>query len=677
MTLVTIQGSMVAEANTVAAFRLVDAHYGGRLTITSPYGANRTTAQQQYLRNLYLAGKGSYAAPAGQSNHQGGRALDISNWASFPDLQTVMARYGFKRDPSERWHYNYTGATSTAGGGGTVLAIIGTKLADNYVRELQRQLGVTIDGVAGAGTAKALQAKIGTTADGDFGKNSIIALQKFVGTGADGVWGDGTSAAVRAAIDARRFGSPAADPGTGNLTGTALEAATYIKSQLGADYVAKLQSQLGVGADGIIGRGTINALQTRIGASPVDGDFGKGSVTKLQSFLGIGADGVWGNGTTATVKAAIDAGKFGATPPPAPTTPSTGTPGDTVTAQELKDFLGAEYVKKLQGQLGITADGIVGEQTFKALQAKIGTVADGAFGNSSNKALQTFLGIGADGLWGAGTTAALKAAIDASKFGAATTTPPVVTPPVIVTPPATGTVLDPTAPWKTKTPDSGLAKWVGSPNYDRYPSNPVKDHITLHWMVGTLKSTDSTFQNPGSIYAGKGTNAATNYGVGLTEIHQYIKEESYQHGDGNRQSNTTGVSIEHEGGYLLPDGVTRKTPEKATLDLSAKLVADIANRNHLGKLVLGVNVFPHSHWTATACPGTLDMAYIVDEANKINGTGDSTPVEPELPEEPVEPEEPEIPVEPDVPTYNPNLLVAELQAIQIKIADLIDKIQGQ
>ena len=106
---------------------------------------------------------------------------------------------------------------------------------------------------------------------------------------------------------------------------------------------------------------------------------------------------------------------------------STGTTG--VDAQYIKDQLGAAYVTKLQTQLGITADGIVGPQTIKTWQAKVGTTADGVWGHNSNVALQTFLHITADGLWGPATTLAIKSALDAGLFG---TTPPVVTPPAAV-----------------------------------------------------------------------------------------------------------------------------------------------------------------------------------------------------------------------------------------------------
>jgi hypothetical protein len=114
MAFADIQG-MIAEANTVAAFNRVNAALGGKLRVTAPYGAYRSPAQQRLLRNQYLSNpkKYAYAAPVGQSNHEApGTALDINNWASFPTLRNVMTTYGFKRDPYEQWHYNYTGPRS-------------------------------------------------------------------------------------------------------------------------------------------------------------------------------------------------------------------------------------------------------------------------------------------------------------------------------------------------------------------------------------------------------------------------------------------------------------------------------------------------------------------------------------------------------------------------------------
>jgi hypothetical protein len=114
MALVTVQGSMLAETATAAAFARVNTLFGGRLMITSPYGAHRTQAQQGFLYDLYRTGRGETAAPPGSSNHEAGRAIDVNNWASFPSLRSVMLAHGFTRDTHEQWHYNHTGTASPA-----------------------------------------------------------------------------------------------------------------------------------------------------------------------------------------------------------------------------------------------------------------------------------------------------------------------------------------------------------------------------------------------------------------------------------------------------------------------------------------------------------------------------------------------------------------------------------
>lgn len=84
------------------------AHAAGvGLTINSGF---RTMEEQQYFWNCYQTGKcnnGNLAARPGYSNHQNGRALDLttSGW-----LAKNAGRFGFKRTvPSEDWHYEYFG----------------------------------------------------------------------------------------------------------------------------------------------------------------------------------------------------------------------------------------------------------------------------------------------------------------------------------------------------------------------------------------------------------------------------------------------------------------------------------------------------------------------------------------------------------------------------------------
>ena len=165
----------------------------------------------------------------------------------------------------------------------------------------------------------------------------------------------------------------------------------------------------------------------------------------------------------------------------------------------------------------------------------------------------------------------------------------------------------------------------------------------MHWMDGTLAGTDAQFQK------GEGEGSAATYGVGQTEIHQYVREQDYQQADGNQFSNRWGISIEHEASASSPTSAAVKA-------LSAKLLADIAKRYGWTEYVLGTKdmteaqvtawakanptkglLFWHSKWVATACPGTLPYAAIMAEANKL-----LAPVT-----------EPEKPVDPDKPT-NPD-----------------------
>ena len=201
-----------------------------------------------------------------------------------------------------------------------------------------------------------------------------------------------------------------------------------------------------------------------------------------------------------------------------------------------------------------------------------------------------------------------------------------------------GTVdpVPPTIPdWKKRIPDSSLAKWIGSPNFnyrDPRPATEAPTHVTLHWMDGTLAGTDAQFQkeDPGS---------ASTYGVGQTEIHQYVREIDYQQADGDQNSNRWGLSIEHEAGTNSPASAAVKA-------LSAKLLADIATRHgwigyalysgdveafrktpdadQLAFLKKSVAqspktrlVFPHKAWASTSCPGTLPLKEIVDAANAL------------------------------------------------------------
>jgi len=110
--LVTIPGtSFKLDTGAQASLmRMVPA--GMPLQITTAY---RDREYQQRLRDLYLAGRGSYALPPGRSLHEQGLAVDFG-WSASAWLDFHAARYGWARPNGwnapgvknpEWWHWEY------------------------------------------------------------------------------------------------------------------------------------------------------------------------------------------------------------------------------------------------------------------------------------------------------------------------------------------------------------------------------------------------------------------------------------------------------------------------------------------------------------------------------------------------------------------------------------------
>jgi D-alanyl-D-alanine dipeptidase len=106
---ITIGGKPAAKPTGDAFLKMQKAAdaAGVKLSINSGF---RTMAEQQHLYSCYQTGNcnnGNLAAKPGYSNHQSGRALDltVSSW-----LVNNAAHFGFKRTvPSEAWHYEFFG----------------------------------------------------------------------------------------------------------------------------------------------------------------------------------------------------------------------------------------------------------------------------------------------------------------------------------------------------------------------------------------------------------------------------------------------------------------------------------------------------------------------------------------------------------------------------------------
>jgi hypothetical protein len=96
-----------------------------RPTISTPDGAYRTFAQQQYWATYWAAaGKPDNASTPGFSNHGWGTCVDISDATQYPQdtLRSVMARHGFAHDYTpEAWHFHHT-STNPADTGHTLIA---------------------------------------------------------------------------------------------------------------------------------------------------------------------------------------------------------------------------------------------------------------------------------------------------------------------------------------------------------------------------------------------------------------------------------------------------------------------------------------------------------------------------------------------------------------------------
>lgn len=139
------------------------------------------------------------------------------------------------------------------------------------------------------------------------------------------------------------------------------------------------------------------------------------------------------------------------------------------------------------------------------------------------------------------------------------------------------------------------------------------NHITVHHMAGVL-----TAAQCGAIFAAKGRGGSAHYGIGSDgKIALYVDEKNIAWSDANWKSNCTTVSIETSNSKT---GGNWPVSDKS-FKLLVKLVADIAKRNKLGKLVVGKNLFGHRDFASTVCPGPYlygKLKELATKANEIN-----------------------------------------------------------
>lgn len=157
-------------------------------------------------------------------------------------------------------------------------------------------------------------------------------------------------------------------------------------------------------------------------------------------------------------------------------------------------------------------------------------------------------------------------------------------------------------------------------------------YVVLHWIVGTLSTADATFKNPSR-------KASAHYGVEGNKVHQYVEEKDTAWHAGNWEMNLESIGIEHSGGELVNG--TRRKPSEQTHKTSAELVRGICLRYNIP--IDREHIIKHNEVSATQCPGSLDIDYII----KLAQGGSDKPITPDerLPESWISRNEPKLAIE--------------------------------
>lgn len=133
--------------------------------------------------------------------------------------------------------------------------------------------------------------------------------------------------------------------------------------------------------------------------------------------------------------------------------------------------------------------------------------------------------------------------------------------------------------------------------------------IVIHHAATTdFDGIARTFQAPGR-------GASAHYGVGRNNnVDKYVDESNTAWHCGNWQGNISSVGIEN----VNDSGAPEWRIGDSTFNTLVELVRDIATRNGLLPLKVGVNLFGHKDFSPTACPGQL-YGRLQELADKVNG----------------------------------------------------------
>lgn len=141
--------------------------------------------------------------------------------------------------------------------------------------------------------------------------------------------------------------------------------------------------------------------------------------------------------------------------------------------------------------------------------------------------------------------------------------------------------------------------WIGSPNFDKNRKPITK--IVIHWMAGTLKSTDAVFQD-----TKRGTSA--HFGIEDKTIHQYVNTDHVAYHAGVYKVNQESIGIEHS-------AAPGRDASDETINTSAQLIAYLCKKYNITPSA--ETIVKHSSIKATQCPGTIPVEWIINKVQEL------------------------------------------------------------
>jgi N-acetyl-anhydromuramyl-L-alanine amidase AmpD len=135
--------------------------------------------------------------------------------------------------------------------------------------------------------------------------------------------------------------------------------------------------------------------------------------------------------------------------------------------------------------------------------------------------------------------------------------------------------------------------FLASPYFTAGRQGAKIDSIVVHWMDGTLATTDAEF-------AGGSRRVSAHYGIEGAVVHQYVHDADTAWHAGDWVENTRSIGIEHS-------AQPGRDATPATIATSVALMATLCRQYGIDPS----RIFPHSKFYATQCPGTLPIGGMV------------------------------------------------------------------